>query len=103
MSRITRREAIASLAVLGASTLIKPASIFAVQPVKDSVRFAVIGDWGTGDSDESGVARKMFETHRLSSFDFVVAAGDNVYPNGSGRYFDKHFEQPFSNIIKDRV
>lgn len=103
MNRITRRQAIASLAAMGASTLIKPVSIFGVEPVKNSVRFAVIGDWGTGDDDETGVARRMFETHQSNKIDFIVAAGDNIYPNGGGRYFNKHFEQPFSSIIRDRV
>ena len=30
----------------------------------------------------------------------MISAGDNVYPNGSGRYFGKHFEQPFADLLK---
>jgi 3',5'-cyclic AMP phosphodiesterase CpdA len=49
------------------------------------------------------VAEQMFTKHQQSPYDLIVAAGDNVYPNGSGRYFAKHVEQPFAGIIKDRV
>jgi 3',5'-cyclic AMP phosphodiesterase CpdA len=45
----------------------------------------------------------MLAAFKSASFDFVVTAGDNIYPNGSGRYFDKHFEQPFAVFLKERV
>jgi 3',5'-cyclic AMP phosphodiesterase CpdA len=103
MSRISRRHAIQSLATLAAGALIKPASVFGVGPVQDKIRFAVIGDWGTGDGDAIGVAAQMLKGHQRSPFDFVIAAGDNIYPDGGGRYFVKHFEQPFAGLIRDRV
>jgi 3',5'-cyclic AMP phosphodiesterase CpdA len=101
-SLITRRQAIISLATISAGAFIKPTSIFC-SPVDNKIRFAVIGDWGTGDHDEVGTAKQMIASHQRTPFDFVIAAGDNVYPNGSGRYFDKNFEQPFAGLIKDRV
>jgi len=45
----------------------------------------------------------MVQNHKRTPLDFVIAAGDNIYPNGSGRYFAKHFEQPFAPLISDRV
>ena len=99
---ITRRQAILSLATISAGAFIKPSSIFS-SPVDNKIRFAVIGDWGTGDQDEAGIARQMVASYQRTPFDFVIAAGDNVYPNGSGRYFSKSFEQPFAQFIKDRV
>jgi 3',5'-cyclic AMP phosphodiesterase CpdA len=99
---ITRRQAIISLAAVSAGALIKPSSVFCA-PVDNKIRFAVIGDWGTGDHDEVGTARQMIVSHQRSPLDFVIAAGDNVYPNGNGRYFGKNFEQPFAGLIKDQV
>ena len=99
---ITRREALLSIATISAGAFIKPASIFS-SPVKDKLRFAVIGDWGTGGGDELGIAQQMFSSHQRSSLDLVISAGDNIYPNGSGRYFAKHFEHPFANLLKDRI
>jgi len=99
---ITRRQALLSIATISAGALIKPSSIFC-SPVKDKLRFAVVGDWGTGDQDAAGTAKQMASAHRQTPFDFVIAAGDNVYPNGSGRHFKKNFEQPFGDLIKNQV
>jgi predicted phosphodiesterase len=101
-SLLTRRQAIISLATISAGAFIKPSLIYS-SPVQDKVRFAVIGDWGTGDTDEVGTAKQMFASHQRGSFDFVIAAGDNIYPNGSGRHFNQNFEQPFAGLIKDKV
>jgi 3',5'-cyclic AMP phosphodiesterase CpdA len=103
MSKLSRRQALISLATLSAGAFIKPISIFGAEPVKNRIRFVVIGDWGTGDDDATGVASQMLNAYRQTPFDFVVAAGDNIYPNGSGRYFSKHFEQPFASLLGDRV
>lgn len=99
---ITRRQAIVSIATISAGTLIHPTSIFCA-PSKDRVRFAVIGDWGTGEQDQFSTAKQMFAHHRRAPFDFVLTAGDNIYPNGSGRLFGRNFEQPFADLIKDRI
>ena len=100
---ITRRQAIQSLTTLTAGALIKPTSILAVDAVKSKTRFAVLGDWGTGDDDEIGLARQMVAHHHQTALDFVLTAGDNIYPNGSGRHFQKKFEQPFAGLLKDQV
>ena len=100
--KITRRQALLSLATISAGALIKPSSIFC-SPVNDRIRFAVIGDWGTGDKHQFGIASQMFASHQRTPFDFVISAGDNLYPNGSGRHFSSKFEQPYASLLKDRV
>ncbi|MFY9609305.1 MAG: metallophosphoesterase [Blastocatellia bacterium] len=97
---ITRREAILSIATISAGAFIKPSLVFC-SPVKDKIRFAIVGDWGTGDRDAIGTAAQMFAAHRRAPVDFVISAGDNIYPNGSGRYFARNFEQPFASLLKD--
>jgi len=101
--KITRRQALFSLASLTAGAVISPVSVFGVETVKKQIRFTILGDWGTGDSDETGIAKQMFAAHQRAKFDFVIAAGDNIYPNGSGRYFSKHFERPFASLLADRI
>jgi hypothetical protein len=101
--KMTRREALLSLATIAAGTAIKTSSVFGAQPAKSRLRFPLVGDCGTGDSDQIGIAKQMFEAHRQAAFDFAIAVGDNIYPNGSARYFTKHFEQPFSALLKERV
>jgi 3',5'-cyclic AMP phosphodiesterase CpdA len=100
---ISRRQALVSLAAVTAGAVLQTRTVFAAEPAKTAVRFPVIGDFGTGNSDQFGVAKQMFAAHGQTPFDFVIAAGDNIYPNGSGRYFTKHFEQPFAALLKDRV
>ena len=87
---------IVSLATLTAGALIKPSSIVAVESAKSAVRFAVLGDWGTGDADQIGLAKQMIHHHQATALDFVLTTGDNIYPNGSGRHFRKKFEEPFA-------
>lgn len=100
---ITRRQAIVSLATLATGTLIRPASVLGLGSPDSKTRFAVLGDFGTGERDEYAVAAQMLEFHRHSPFDLVLACGDNIYPNGSGRYFVKHFEEPFAGLLKEQV
>ena len=100
---ITRRQAITSLAALTTGALLKPASVFGIESADNKTRFAVIGDFGTGDSDERSTAAQMLEAHNRSPLDLVLTVGDNIYPNGSGRHFVKHFEEPFAGLLKERV
>jgi len=100
---ITRREAIASLATLATGTLLRPVSVFGSGSADSKTRFAVVGDFGTGESDEFAIAAQMLDAHRKAAFDLVLAVGDNIYPNGSARYFVKHFEEPFEGLLKERV
>lgn len=99
----SRREALVSLAALTAGTLIKPASVFGLGAAKDKLRFAVIGDWGDGSDDQASLGKQMLSTYQKSSFDFVLASGDNIYPNGAARHFVKKFEEPFSGLLKNHV
>jgi hypothetical protein len=47
-------------------------------PLK-SVRFAVIGDTGTGENPEFEVAREMEAYREVVDFSFVIMLGDNIY------------------------
>jgi 3',5'-cyclic AMP phosphodiesterase CpdA len=102
-SKITRRQALLSLATITAGAVIKPISVFGVEPARKLIRFPIIGDWGTGDSDQTGIGKQMFAAHKRTPFDFAIAAGDNIYPNGSGRYFAKNFERPFAPLLSEGI
>jgi hypothetical protein len=99
---ITRRQMLRSLAATAAGAVIQPA-VFGLRPVKDRLRLAVIGDWGTGEDDQYAIGAQMLATHHRAPFDFVLTAGDNIYPNGHGRHFVKKFERPFAGLLQERV
>jgi predicted phosphodiesterase len=100
---LTRRQAIGSMAAFTAGMLLRPTRVFGLEPSQKSIKFALIGDWGSGDKEEGSLVRRLLETHKGSPVDFVVTAGDNIYPNGSGRYFASRFETPFADMINQRV
>ncbi len=100
---LSRRQMLFSLASLGASALIKPSSLFARDEEKKVLRFAVLGDWGSGYKEETELAKKMFETYQQKPFEFILTVGDNIYPNGHAKYFAPKFEKPFEDLIKAKV
>jgi predicted MPP superfamily phosphohydrolase len=64
-----------------------------------SVRFAVIGDMGTGEQPQYEVASEMMDARRTFPFDFVIMLGDNLYGGNRPRDFEKKFEIPYKPLI----
>jgi|GEM_PF-2008079 len=61
----------------------------------DSVIFAVIGDYGSGNSAEADVARLV----KSWNPNFIVTVGDNNYPNGASYSIDQNIGQYFHDYI----
>lgn len=99
----TRRQVLTTIAAAAAGTVFRPVRLFASQQSKSSIRFAVIGDWGSGNKEQSLMTKRILDTNQASPFDFVVTVGDNIYPNGSGRYFSSRFEEPYADLIRRKV
>jgi hypothetical protein len=73
-------------------------------PMKDgSLRFAVIGDTGTGDSKQRAVAQKLIASRHQFPFGFVVMLGDNLYGTDSPSSFVKKFEEPYKPLLDGGV
>lgn len=69
-------------------------------PLQDkSVRFAVIGDSGTGDRAQYEVAQRMESYQQATKFDFVIMLGDNIYGSHSPKDFVKKFERPYKPLL----
>ena len=66
---------------------------------KNSVRFAVIGDSGTGDKDQYEVAQRMEAYRKAVNFDFVIMLGDNLYGGESPKDYEKKFEEPYKALL----
>jgi hypothetical protein len=64
-------------------------------PGSKSVRFAAIGDFGTGDGEEGDVAALI----KSWAVDFIVTAGDNNYYNGKAETIDEHIGQFYHEFI----
>lgn len=73
-------------------------------PLKDgSVRWAVIGDNGTGTQPEQGVADQMQRYWTAVHFDFVTMDGDNIYYGHKPSDFQKKFELPYKALLDEGV
>jgi predicted phosphodiesterase len=69
-------------------------------PLKpDSVRFAVIGDMGTGEKPQYEVAEQMIKAHQKFPFEFVVALGDDLYGGSAPSDYESKFEQPYKLLL----
>ena len=65
----------------------------------DAVRFAVIGDSGSGNASQYQTAAEMAAVHREFPFDFVLMLGDNIYGGKSASDFQRKFEQPYQPLL----
>lgn len=68
-----------------------------------SIRFAVIGDSGTGDRDQYQVAQEMESYHQIVKFDFVIMLGDNIYGSHTPADFVRKFQQPYKPLLDGGV
>ena len=73
-------------------------------PMKNgSVKFAVIGDTGTGDKHQQAVAKELIESRSKFPFDFVIMNGDNLYGGNSAKDYDKKFALPYKPLLDGGV
>jgi hypothetical protein len=75
------------------------AAASALPNAKDSVKFAVIGDAGTGGSGQYQVAKLLADARTRFAYDFVLMMGDNMYGGQGPADFVKKFEQPYKPIL----
>ena len=66
----------------------------------NSVKFAVIGDMGTGDKPQFEVANELAAYHQKFPFTFVVAVGDNIY---GSQDLTKKFEVPYKALLDQKI
>ncbi len=82
---------------------------FAGAPTDEVLRFAVIGDSGTGKEGQYRVARQMAAWHDRLPFELVLMLGDNIYGGlfGSGggnqKDFEAKFDRPYAELLRRGV
>jgi len=69
-------------------------------PLKtNSVRFAVIGDSGTGEKGQYETAAEMAAVRDKFPFDFVIMLGDNIYGSHGPADFKRKFDDPYRSLL----
>jgi hypothetical protein len=70
---------------------------------EDSLRFAVMGDTGTGDRAQYDVGAQMARSRTVFPFEFVIMVGDNMYGGERPQDFAKKFELPYKALLDQKV
>jgi len=68
-----------------------------------SVRFAVIGDTGTGDQLQYAVAQQLALYRQKFPFTFTIMLGDNIYGSERPQDFDTKFTKPYKPLLDAKV
>jgi predicted phosphodiesterase len=100
MSRRDMRFPVAvSLALVSVLSLSSAAQNVTLPLAKDSTRFAVLGDTGTGDKPQYEIGRKLEEYRQRANFTFTIMVGDNIYGSERPQDFQKKFEIPYKPLL----
>ncbi len=86
-------------ALLGAGAAPEPPTGAAL--VQDTVRVAVIGDYGAAERDPAEAASEASVAALVAGWapDYVVTTGDNNYPNGAAETIDANIGQFYHGLI----
>ena len=64
-----------------------------------TLKFAVLGDFGTGDRTQMELAQQMAALHERFKYELVVLVGDNIYGSERPQDFKKKFEDPYKPLL----
>ena len=98
-----RRAAVAVVVVATVLLFGVQAQQLTVPNRPDSLKFAAIGDNGTGEQPEYDVANQMDLWHRRFPFDMVIMLGDNMYGSQRPADFERKFERPYKPLLEAGV
>jgi calcineurin-like phosphoesterase family protein len=98
-----RRRLFLVLTVLAAFMAGQTAGEFKFPLKTDSVRFAAIGDMGTGEQPQYEVAQQMVKARQTFPFEMVIMLGDNIYGGSSPADIEKKFAVPYKPLLDGGV
>jgi 3',5'-cyclic AMP phosphodiesterase CpdA len=98
-----RRLRIFFLTFTSIFVLVAQAGQFSFPLKSGSVRFAAIGDMGTGDAAQYDVAQRMVASRQNFPFEFVIMLGDNIYGGSAPKDFERKFEIPYKPLLNAGV
>jgi predicted phosphodiesterase len=111
---VTRRTLLIAAVMLGAACAgnrgpVDPATARSPEPIpakgialplkEGSVRFAVIGDSGTGGPSQKAVADTLIKARARFPYAFVIMLGDNLYGPDQPREYNRAFEVPYKPLL----
>jgi hypothetical protein len=65
----------------------------------DSLKFAVLGDFGNGERVQYEMAAEMARRHKAFPFELVTTVGDNLYDSQGQGDYERKFEVPYKPLL----
>lgn len=90
---------LATTACTGADAFQGPSSDLSLPNRRDSLKFAAMGDNGTGDRAQYEVAKQMAAWREKLPYEMVIMLGDNMYGSQQPRDFVLKFEMPYKPLL----
>jgi predicted phosphodiesterase len=100
---------IAAGSLVGAAAPARPAAVAAAQTAAapattlpnqhGSLKFAVLGDFGTGEQPEYELSAEMAKVFDGFKIEIVVLVGDNLYGSERPQDFKRKFEDPYKPLL----
>jgi hypothetical protein len=72
-------------------------------PPPPQLKFAIIGDTGTGTKEQYQVGDQLAKARATFPFEFVIMVGDNMYGGESERDFQNKFEKPYKALLDQTI
>ncbi len=85
------------------SVVAKPPLAVSLPQKSGSVRFAIIGDTGTGTKKQHDLADILLRARATYPFDFVLLLGDNLYGSESPKDYKNKFEDVYRPLLDQKV
>jgi predicted phosphodiesterase len=98
-----RKPSAAIYAALTLGTVALLAQDLTLPNKQGSLKFAVIGDSGTGDSNQYRTAKVLTAIREKFKYEFVIMVGDNMYGSQSASDYAKKFETPYKGILDQNI
>src|SRR5256885_3963947 len=94
MDRKSASRLLTTLLLVASALWSVTAQEFALPSAPNSVKFAAIGDAGSGDPEQYDVANQMTRLRAKVPFDLVIMLGDNIYGGRDARVPSTKVSQP---------
>jgi 3',5'-cyclic AMP phosphodiesterase CpdA len=65
----------------------------------DTLKFAVLGDNGSGDKGQFDLAEQMSAVHKLFDYRLVIMLGDNFYGSQTPAELARKFDRPYKPLL----
>jgi predicted phosphodiesterase len=99
----TRQPLFTLFAVLSFFTMGALAQDLTLPNKPGTLKFAIIGDSGTGDSNQYRLAKVFSDIRQKFQYEFVIMVGDNMYGSQSASDYTKKFETPYKPILDQGI